>query len=207
MMFEGRFSQTERHTDGRQSDSSWRKKWRWFYKVGWLASTEADESFWCKQPSCQVWLTPGNQYLTLPRPTTAFTLIHRFTAKYTLQTAVFLWVYAPPMCWIKASHWIFGGMVTNGNPSFSLYLKRRRKRTMPRCLTHVEEFTSRNIFIHELKIKQKQTAADIIHWNIWVNIAPFDQVLFILLLNYGYFDPVWDTTRSSFTLKLSQTCC
>lgn len=35
---------------GRQrSDSSWRNTWGWFHKVGWVASTVADESFcWCE---------------------------------------------------------------------------------------------------------------------------------------------------------------
>lgn len=178
MTFEGRFSLAERYTERQWSDSSWRNKWRWFFKVGWLASTVADESF-CKQPSCQVRLTPGNQYLTLPHLTTAFTLIHRFTVKYRLQTAAaeakwrffffFPFQYTwPPLCWIKASHSIVGGMVTNGNPAFRSFVRMwRRKRTTPRFLyTCVRVHIQKHLY--SLKIKQEILHSEI--W-LWVNKA------------------------------------
>lgn len=126
-LFEGRDTQT----------GSWRNTWQWFYQVGWLASTGADESF------RHVRLTAGNQYLALLRPTTA--LIHRFSARYTRQTAAEDFRFCS--FWLNNSHWIFFGTVTNSNPAFSSYLKRRRKRMKPRCFSRVHEFKPHKTFL------------------------------------------------------------
>lgn len=107
---------------GSSSSSSRVMKWRRFHKVASLSSTLDDESLCCcKKSSCQVWLTPGNQYLTLLRPTTTFTLIHILqTAVAQVRRCSFVSLRVNSLCVeLRAHHWICGGTVSNGSAVFS----------------------------------------------------------------------------------------
>lgn len=140
---------------------------------GWWVILRVQRALSCR-------LTPGNQHLTLPHPTTASFTVDIYASCYrcrSRETFLVLAANQPLDLWMD---------VTHGNHVCSSHLKRRRKRMKPCCLLCVEEFTPpHNIFIHELKM------------NLWVKCTGH----YALKYHRLQMVPVWIDTAPLFFKK------